>query len=139
MLENIIRPIVESHGLRLWSCEVQEQGRQTSLRVMIDGAGLEDCANLSREISAVLDVEDPFQGAYQLEVSSPGVHRKLSTLAHFAQYIGKEIKVKWRSTSGEYQNSIATITEVKGDQIFLTITGEQVEIALGDIQKASVC
>ncbi|OGT51084.1 MAG: hypothetical protein A3E84_04520 [Gammaproteobacteria bacterium RIFCSPHIGHO2_12_FULL_42_13] len=124
----------------LWSCEAHGQGNNTVLRVMVDGATLGDCERLSRDISALLAVEDPFRTAYHLEVSSPGIHRKLSTLSHFSQSVGKKIKIKWRAASGEYFTEMMTIMKVSdNDQIFLQAeTGDTVIVSIAEINKASI-
>ena len=69
------------------------------LRVYIDsaaGIGLDDCSRVSRQLSGVLDVEDPIAGAYALEVSSPGLNRPLFTAAHFERFLGSPVRVKMR-------------------------------------------
>ena len=139
MLENIIKPIIDAHHLRLWSIDAHGQGRQTILRVMVDGASLGDCEKISREIGAVLDVEDPFQTAYQLEVSSPGIYRKLSSASHFSDYLEKKIKMKWRTTEGEYRNEVVTVQTVEKDTLcFVTENGDTENVLLSEIQKAQV-
>ena len=138
MLEQLIEPIVKAHGKTLWSCDVLGQGRNTILRVLIDDVTLDQCAKISREIGAVMDVEDPIQGSYQLEVSSPGIHRKLSTMAHFTRYIGAHIKAKWRLEDGEYKHGIAKIAKIEDEKIFLVMDGEETGVALSEISAASV-
>ena len=81
-LVELIQPSIENMGLELWSLEYKTQGRHGLLRIFIDqveeGVSLQDCEKVSREISALLDVEDPFTGAFTLEVSSPGLDRTLN-------------------------------------------------------------
>jgi ribosome maturation factor RimP len=82
LLEEMIAPVVVSLGCEFWGMEYLTQGRYTTLRIFIDapkGVSLDDCEKVSRQVSAILDVEDPIQGEYTLEVSSPGMDRPLYT------------------------------------------------------------
>lgn len=90
-------PILESLGLELVEIEYRRGGRESILRLFIDkqgGVNLDDCADFSRELSTVLDVEDFIPGEYNLEVSSPGLDRPLKTPADYARYQGRLIKVR---------------------------------------------
>ena len=95
-LHKIIEPAVKAVGYELWGIEFFPQGRYSLLRVYIElegGIGIEDCAKTSRQISAVLDVEDPISEEYTLEVSSPGIERPLFLPTHYQRYIGQKAKV----------------------------------------------
>ncbi|MFU8797528.1 MAG: ribosome maturation factor RimP [Gammaproteobacteria bacterium] len=75
-LENLIQPIVEQLGYALHKVQHLKQGKYSTVRVYIakpEGITLEDCQRVSKQISAILDVEDPIPGQYTLEVSSPGI------------------------------------------------------------------
>jgi len=88
---------VEALGFQLWGIEYVQAGNHSVLRVFIDGENginIEDCANVSRQVSAVLDVEDPISTEYTLEVSSPGVDRPLFTAEQYASYIGEDVKLQ---------------------------------------------
>jgi ribosome maturation factor RimP len=82
-LHALIAPVAASLGCELWGLEYLTQGRYTTLRIYIDrqegGVSLEDCEKVSRQVSSVMDVEDPIDGEYTLEVSSPGMDRPLYT------------------------------------------------------------
>ncbi|HVT62106.1 MAG TPA: ribosome maturation factor RimP [Legionellaceae bacterium] len=96
-IELLIRPSIESMGYEFWGCEYRSQGRYSLLRIYIDharGIGIEDCEKVSRQISALLDVEDPISGNYSLEVSSPGIPRPLFHKEQYQRYIGEEIEIK---------------------------------------------
>ena len=137
----LIEPVIQSHGFEIWSCEVHHSGRHSLLRVTVDnvekGVSLDDCALISREIGAILDVEDPIKTEYQLEISSPGMDRVLSTILHFTRYIGTEIKVKFRAPHAQ-KSGIATIEKVEGASIYLVLDKETLRVTLSDIQKANV-
>ena len=95
-LETIIEPIVTSLEYDLWGVEFVSQGRNSMLRIYIDrenGISLEDCEAVSRQVSAVLDVEDPIADEYTLEVSSPGLDRPLFKLEQYVALAGSMANV----------------------------------------------
>ena len=98
-LAKLLEPTVEGLGYELSDLEVNLGGRHGVLRVFIDkpdGIGLGDCEKVSLAISALLDVEDPLPGKYDLEVSSPGLDRKLTKIEHFQRFEGETVKVQMR-------------------------------------------
>lgn len=98
-IESLLYPIVSELGYQLWACEYLPQGKHSLLRVYIDrpeGIGLSDCELVSKQVSALLDVEDPIPGNYSLEVSSPGIPRPLFHKEHYLMYVGHEVYVKLR-------------------------------------------
>ena len=103
-LHALIAPVAASLGCELWGLEYLTQGRYTTVRIYIDreeGVSLEDCEKVSRQVSSVMDVEDPIDSEYTLEVSSPGMDRPLYTLEQYARYIGEQINVRLRLGSDE--------------------------------------
>jgi ribosome maturation factor RimP len=96
-LEEKISKIVEANGARLYDTEVATEFDDTIYRVYItapEGVTLDQCAEISNELSPFLDVHPPVQGQYRLEVSSPGIERKLTKPKHFQQSVGDKVKVK---------------------------------------------
>jgi ribosome maturation factor RimP len=96
-IEALARPILEALRLELVEIEFKRSGREAVLRQFIDkegGVTLDDCADVSRELSLVLDVEDCIPCAYTLEVSSPGLDRPLKTPADYERFAGRLIKVR---------------------------------------------
>ena len=96
-LAPLFEPVIESMGYELVGVEYQLNGSYGTLRVYIDreqGVSLDDCAEISRQVSAILDVEDPIQQAYDLEISSPGLDRPLFKLADYERFSGQTVKVK---------------------------------------------
>ena len=92
-----IAPVVEAAGLRLIGLERSQEGRRTILWVFLDhedGITLDQCGEVSPEISAVLDVEDPIPEAYDLRVSSPGVERPLMSDRDFEEHIEQPVQVR---------------------------------------------
>lgn len=93
----LLQPILEEMGLELTDLEYVREGRGSALRVFIDKTGgvtLDDCAALSRELGAVLEVEDIIPAAYRLEVSSPGLDRPLKTERDYRRFVGSIVKIK---------------------------------------------
>ena len=98
-LLRMLEPSVERLGYEVSDLEVKLGGKHGALRVFIDkpdGIGLDDCEKVSLAISALLDVEDPLPGHYDLEVSSPGLDRKLTKIEHFQRFEGETVKVQMR-------------------------------------------
>ena len=95
-LESDIKNIVESMDLSLYDIVTVNEGGATIYRVMInakDGISLDTCSEVTRVLNPLLDVTPPVSGDYRLEVSSPGIERKLKTLKHFNASIGEKVKV----------------------------------------------
>jgi len=109
------------------------------LRLYIDregGVGLEDCERVSREVSALLDVEDPIPSAYTLEVSSPGFDRVLRTRAHFGRFVGSRVFVELKEPRGGRRRYTGTLLTVDETGIALEVDREHVAVAFNEIGKA---
>ena len=99
-LHDLVQPSVEAMGVELWGVEYLSQGRRSMLRIFIEsdkGITVDDCERVSRQVSGVLDVEDPIAGEYTLEVSSPGADRMLFTLDQYQRFIGEQVSVRLRA------------------------------------------
>ena len=93
----IVEPYVEKLGLQLWDIQFVKEGAMWYLRIFIDsenGITVEDCENVSRAIDEPLDLADPIDKSYTLEVSSPGIERELTREEHFEQFMGADVMVK---------------------------------------------
>jgi ribosome maturation factor RimP len=157
-----IEPAVEAAGYELVEVRfVLEQGGWT-LRVAIDlppdpsvpfdpsvvppQVAIADCERMSRELSALLDVEDPIPQAYSLEVSSPGIDRPLRTPVHFARYVGAEVKIQMavpqHTPSGERRNYKGTISAVEGDGdaaiVVVEVDGQPHRLLVADVDHAKL-
>ena len=98
-LQQLLEPTIERLGYELTDLEVRLGGRGGLLRLTIDkpdGIDLNDCETVSQAVSALLDVEDPIATDYSLEVSSPGLDRKLTKVEHFQRFEGETLKVTMR-------------------------------------------
>ncbi len=138
-LTRLLEPAIESLGYELCDLEVKLGGRDGFLRVFIDkpeGIALEDCEVVSRQVSAMLDVEDPLPGNYSLEVSSPGLDRRLSKAAHFQQFLGKEVKVKLRFPQDGRRNFRGPITAADEENVEVEVDGETYKLPIKTIELA---
>ena len=142
-IEELIAPTIQDMGLVLWGCELHQAGRHTTLRIYVDGSGdqgvtLDACADVSREVGALLDVEDPIKSNYQLEVSSPGVERPLYSLDQYEKYIGHEVKIKLSIAQLGRRQFVGRIEKVEDNQVFVAVDDEVIAVGLNDIQKANL-
>ena len=140
-LQDLLQGSVEDLGCELWGIECQRVGRYLTVRLFIDkegGVTVDDCADVSRQVSAVLDVEDPIADKYNLEVSSPGLDRPLFTLAQYTRYIGQEIVVHLRIPVADLRKWQGELAKIENDMITLIVDKQEQVLAFGNIQKANV-
>lgn len=140
-LQELVQGSVEDLGCELWGIECQRVGRYLTMRLFIDkegGVTVEDCADVSRQVSAVLDVEDPIADKYNLEVSSPGLDRPLFTLNQFERYLGQEILLHLRIPVADRRKWQGQLAKIENDMITLIVDGKEQVLAFGNIQKANV-
>ena len=137
-LSAFIRPVVEGMGYVYWGAEFSAHGRRASLRVFIDhadGVTLDDCTAVSDQLSGVLDVENSVNGSYVLEVSSPGVERRLMNIEHYRQYVGSRISVKSDTSIEGRKNFIGRLTEVTERIVVLQTDDGVAEVPLDAIRR----
>jgi len=140
-LEALIEPAVTALGFELVGTEYLSQGRHSVLRIYIDheeGIDVDDCAEVSRQVSAVLDVEDPIKGEYTLEVSSPGVDRPLFKPEHYQQYSGSLAEIRLRSPLDGRRKFKGRMHGVKDGQVVIDVDGVEYTLALDNIEKANL-
>ena len=141
LITELIGTTVQALGLELWGVELLQQGRYSLLRVYIEreeGVTIEDCEKVSRQVSALLDVEDPIAGEYTLEVSSPGVDRPLFSLEQYAKYVGSEVNLKLRRAVDGRRKFKGQIIKVSGDIVGLLVEGIEYDLGHSEIEKASI-
>ncbi len=140
-LQALLQPVVEDLGFEFVGLEFNPSHSHGLLRIYIDrpdGVVVDDCARVSREVSAVLDVEDPISGHYTLEVSSPGLDRPLFTPEQFARFVGSEVKVSVLPPLDGRRRFLGVIQAVDGEDIVLEVDGERLVIPHERIQKARI-
>lgn len=138
-LEELVSDTIASMGYELVGIECQRAGRFLTVRLYIDkegGVTIDDCSDVSRQVGAILDVEDPITDKYNLEVSSPGLDRPLFTLAHYERFIGREVVLHLRIPMFDRRKWQGKLESVEGDLITLIVDNETRRFAFGNIQKA---
>ncbi len=138
-LARLLEPTVERLGYELADLEVRLGGKGGVVRVFIDkpdGIGLDDCEKVSLAVSAILDVEDPVPGNYDLEVSSPGLDRKLTKGEHFQRFTGEIVKVSLRFPKEGRRRFRGTLVSADDENIVVEVDGESHSLALSMIDTA---
>ncbi len=138
-LTALIEPAVAGLGFELVELEYAAGRGHGVLRLFIDreaGVGLDECAHVSREVSALLDVEDPIPSAYTLEVSSPGFDRVLRTEAHFGRFVGSRVFVELKEPRAGRRRYTGKLLAVDAAGIALEVDHEHVAVAFSEIGKA---
>ncbi len=138
-LRQLIEPVIESLGYELWHLEMIGGSSNGLLRIYIDhenGIALDDCERVSREVSAVLDVEDPLQSRYRLEISSPGLDRPLATEAHFQRFVGEKVRVTLFAPIEGSRKYKGLLTNSDQGEIRLNCDGVVINVPLSSIAKA---
>jgi len=118
-----IETIVTSEGMELVHIDYRRQGRSYLLRIDIDkdgGVALEDCALISHQVSAWLDVEDPVPGEYELQVSSPGLDRKFYKDSDYQKFLGRLVRVKTSKPIRGLHVIVGKLTAFDGGEIVVT-------------------
>ena len=137
----LLSPTVQALGMELLGIEYAASGSSALLRLYIDVAdrpvNVEDCEAVSREVSAVLDVNDPISSNYTLEVSSPGIDRPLFTLPHFARFVGEQAKVNLRLPQDGRRRLQGRIVSAQDGRVTLALEkDEPFVVAMDNIEKA---
>jgi len=138
-LAKLIEPAIEQLGYELSDLELHLGGRDGVIRVFIDkpeGVDLTDCEIVSRQLSAVLDVEDPLPGQYRLEVSSPGLDRKLTKPEHFRRFTGETVRVKLRFPVDGRRNFRGALRAADDEKIEVEVDGESLSLQMATIESA---
>jgi len=137
-LNDLIKTTTEGLGYQLWGYEYRPHTESALLRIFIDkqsGIGVEDCANVSRQIGAVLDVEDIIPVAYILEVSSPGIDRVLFSQDQYESYLGRQAKIRTRIPVNERRNFRGHLHQVTETHISILVDKERHDIPFDVIDR----
>lgn len=139
-LITLLEPDIRSLGYELVDLELNTGGRNSVLRLFIDsesGITLDDCAKVSHQVSALLDVEDPIPGNYSLEVSSPGVNRRLRRYEDFERFVGERVKIELGRPTAEGRRRFAGVLEkVEPETVTMQIDDERYALPIVDIALA---
>ena len=137
----LVSPTVEALGLQLWGIEHTSQGKYSVLRIYIErdiGVTIEDCEQVSRQVSAILDVEDPIAGEYTLEVSSPGTDRLLFTVEQFQHYFGEVVDIRMRFPINGRRKFRGMLQDVVNMVVQIEVEGSFLELPYEEIEKANI-
>ena len=138
----ITEPLITHEGFEIVDIEYQREGRGTVLRFYLDrngggGVTLDELAPMSRQLSDLLDVHDAVPGPYTLEVSSPGINRRLRQPDHFRRYIGQRIRVRTVSPLAGRRSFVGCLQQVDSEGIVLGIDTSAQFIRFDDIARAN--
>jgi len=125
--EELLAPIAEANGVRIYDVEYVKEGPDMYLRAYIDkdgGVNIQDCETVSRALSDRLDEEDFIEAAYILEVSSPGLGRKLTKDRHLENSLGEEVELKTFEALDGRKEFEGTLKAYDKDTLTLTTDGE---------------
>jgi ribosome maturation factor RimP len=135
-------PLAEKEAMEIVDIEFRHEGSRGGrvLRLYLDkegGANVDDLSRVSHQLSDLLDRENAVEGAYTLEVSSPGINRPLRRPEHFARFIGKRIRVRTRDMINGRRSFLGMLEEVATDKIMLKQEGVQYQIPFSMIEKSN--
>jgi ribosome maturation factor RimP len=142
LVERIVEPSLNAMGYDLVRVQITG-GENMTLQIMAerrDGEEMtvEDCADISRNVSAVMDIEDPVPDAYTLEVSSPGMDRPLVKITDFSRFTGFEVRIDTRLPVIDRKRFRGRLGRVEGDTVHIEIDGEIYAIPFDDIVRAKL-
>ena len=141
-LAELFEPVVESMGYELVGVEFERGSGHGTLRVYIDreaGVTLDDCAAISHQLSGILDVEEPIQQAYDLEISSPGIDRPLFKLADYERFAGQTARIKLAVAQlgrKNFKGELQGVTD--SNLVSIRVDGELYDLPFADIAKANL-
>jgi ribosome maturation factor RimP len=135
-------PLAADEGMEIVDIEFRHEGGRGGrvLRLYLDkegGPNVDDLSRVSRQLSELLDAHDTVEGAYTLEVSSPGINRPLRRPEHFARFVGKRIRVRTRDRVDDRRSFLGILREVLQDRIMLTEEGKEYQIPFSVIEKSN--
>ncbi len=140
-LLELLEPTVAALGFELWGIEYLSQGKHSVLRIYIDaesGISVDDCARVSGQVSAVLDVEDPIVGEYTLEVSSPGMDRLLFRLDQFREFAGEVVELRLRRPFEGRRNFKGVLQGIEGEEVVVRIDDHEYLLPYSAVDKARI-
>jgi len=140
-LTDMLLAPVEALGYELVGIEFVRAGKHSTMRVYIDhpdGISVDDCADVSHQVSAVLDVEDPITTEYNLEVSSPGMERPLFKEQHYLSVVGETISVKLRMPMDNRRNFKGLLQACENGMLTVEVDGQTFQLAVNNIEKGNL-
>lgn len=142
-LEEMLAPSIEAMGFSIVILRLMDGGKRKTLQILAerkDGSGitLDECANISRTVSTILDVEDVFDGAYDLEVSSPGLNRPLVKREDYERFVGRGVRVETFAPIDGRRRFSGLLLGIEGDDVRVSLSSqpEPVRIPFSGISSA---
>ena len=135
----LAKEATEIAGVELFDVELLGQVRKMIVRVIIDsdkGVGIKDCERVSRQLEALLDIEDPIPGSYTLEVTSPGLDRPLRSIKDFEKFVGRLARVVTKEKIDNQTFFVGRIKAVNGENILLELDNKEIKIPYELISRA---
>ena len=124
VVEELLRPTVESLGYLLWDVVYAKIGTEYHLELTIDspeGISISDCERVHRAVDPILDEHDPIEGSYRLEVSSPGIERELRTTAHLTASVGEVVEVRLFKAQDGKKSFVGALSETSEESVTLVL------------------
>ena len=141
-VEKICGPMARDLGLQVVLVQYRRESNGWILRVLVDRpegtVSVEDCSSLSRELSDVLDIEDPIDVPYNLEVSSPGLDRPLVSREDFERFAGRQATIKMRNPVYGRRNFKGTLAGIEQDTFTVIVDGQRYELNVQEVKKANL-
>lgn len=140
-LNAILEPVIEGMGCELVGIEFRPNPKNSLLRIYIDkpdGVTVDDCALVSRQVSGVLDVEDPIPGRYTLEVSSPGLDRPIFKASDYERFAGERIRLRLQGLFEGRRRIAGVLRGLRGESVVIDENGVEIEVPLGQIDKSNL-
>ncbi|MBG0790913.1 MAG: ribosome maturation factor RimP [Desulfovibrionaceae bacterium] len=141
MLSDMVRPEVENLGYVFWGLASPPSGKKRIVRIYIDhkdGVTIDQCAEVSRQVGLMLDVEDVIPGAFTLEVSSPGLERPFFRPEQMADYLGRTIDLVLNEPVGDRKKFKGELTGVNGNAVTLTVDNQPMDFDWPFVKKATL-
>ncbi|MAD14571.1 MAG: ribosome maturation factor RimP [Alteromonadaceae bacterium] len=140
-LTEMLTAPVEALGFEMVGIEFVRAGKHSTMRVYIDhpdGISVDHCAEVSHQVSAVLDVEDPINTEYNLEVSSPGMERPLFKLQHYIESVGEIVTLRLKMPMGERRNFKGKLLSEADGMLTIEVDNQEFVLAFANIEKGNV-
>ncbi|MEM6580499.1 MAG: ribosome maturation factor RimP [Pseudomonadota bacterium] len=137
----LLADTVEALGFDLWGVEYLSQGRHSVLRIYIDGESgvtVDDCALVSEQVGSVLDVEDPINGEYTLEVSSPGMDRLLFKLEQYPAFVGEVLELRLRTPFEGRRKFKGVLAGIEGEDVVIQVDDHEYLLPHVAVEKARI-
>ncbi len=138
-IEALLAPLAAQQGCEIWGVEYLPAGKHSKLRIYIDaadGVSVEHCAAVSRMASDALDVEEVLNGAYTLEVSSPGMDAILFKPEHYANSVGERVEVRLNYPFEGSKRIVGTLAGLEDDEVIVQADDEEFVLPLENVQRA---